>query len=88
MTPTEFALLERKLRANKPARDRSKAKPTVDKIPGSVAGGFRAGKRKRGNSLLKQAPKEATRVVPFNIVDDASGLIVAANVRTVTYRRK
>lgn len=33
-------------------------------------GGFRAGKRKKGNSLLKQAPKMSARVITYTITDE------------------
>lgn len=66
-----------------------KEKRQIGRIPAKlgVSGGHKAGKRRRGNSLLKQAPKTSVRVIPLQIRDNESGLIIATNVRTVKYSR-
>ena len=51
-----------------------------------VSGGFRAGKRKRGNSLLKKAPKNQAHAITF-YVRDADGMLVGS-VRTITSKRE
>lgn len=52
-----------------------------------VSGGFKAGKRKRGNSLLKKQAVTVSRVIPLQVRDNETGLIVADNIRTVVYTR-
>lgn len=51
-----------------------------------VSGGFRKGKRKRGNSLLKRKPTESVSVYRFDAFD-AEGNILALNADMTTYRR-
>lgn len=45
-------------------------------------GGFRAGKRRRGNSLLKVAPKMQSRAVTYYMVDDHGNTIGTVNTIT------
>lgn len=52
-----------------------------------VSGGFKAGKRKKGNSLLKRSPVTTSRVIPIQVRDNETGLIVASDIRTVVYSR-
>lgn len=58
-------------------------------VPGkpasSVAGGFRAGKRKRGNSLIKLKPRETVTAQRATVTDE-HGAIVAENVTMITYK--
>lgn len=51
-----------------------------------VSGGFRAGKRRRGNSLLKRKPNEVTRTFARDLIDE-QGTVRVTNVRTITYKR-
>jgi hypothetical protein len=51
-----------------------------------VSGGFRAGKRKRGTSLLKRKPKQTVHTYSRDLLD-SSGEIVATNIRTISYKR-
>lgn len=48
-----------------------------------VSGGFRAGKRRKGNSLLKRKPREAVKVIKFD-VHDPDGRVVALGATMVT----
>lgn len=52
-----------------------------------VSGGFRAGKRKRGNSLIKRKPREAVTVTRFDVFD-TDGRIVAINADMVTSKER
>jgi hypothetical protein len=45
-------------------------------------GGFRAGKRKRGNSLLKIAPKMQARAITYYVYDANDRLV--GSVKTIT----
>lgn len=54
---------------------------------GTVQGGFRQGKRRKGNSLLKRKPSEAARAIKFD-AHDADGRILALGADTVLYTRK
>jgi hypothetical protein len=49
-----------------------------------VNGGRRAGKRKRGNSVTKKAPKTQTHAITYD-VRDADGILVT-RIRTLNYR--
>lgn len=54
-----------------------------DGIP-AVSGGFRAGKRRRGNSLLKSAPVTTTRITArYSTFQD--GIPIRADERTIHY---
>jgi hypothetical protein len=67
-------------------KQRRESKPAVGKIAGAVSGGFRAGKRRRGNSLIKLAPRETVTTVPATLTDPVTGEVLA-KVRTVVTRR-
>jgi hypothetical protein len=54
--------------------------------PIGVFGGHRTGKRKRGNSLLKVAPKDTTRATIYDATDDHGNTV--ATFKTLTYKRK
>jgi hypothetical protein len=84
LTPAEFALLERKLNASKPKRKQAQA-PKETEIPSAVNGGFRAGKRRRGNSLLKRKPRASTLVTTYNVRDEHGDTV--ATIRTLNYKR-
>jgi hypothetical protein len=86
MSSAKLALIQRKLNANKPKRVQAQANTREDKIAGSVSGGFRAGKRKRGTSLQKRKPNTNAHAITF-YVKNADGETVAS-VRTLSYKRK
>jgi hypothetical protein len=48
-------------------------------------GGFRAGKRKRGNSLIKKAPKASAVTIKYAITDEHDNVV--ARFDTLTYRK-
>jgi hypothetical protein len=50
-----------------------------------VFGGHRTGKRRRGNSLTKKAPRANTTVTTYNIVDTDG--IVVGRINTLRYTR-
>jgi len=63
-----------------------KERRQIGRTPAKLTnGGFRAGKRKRGNSLLRQSPKVNTRVTVFNM-HDADGNYLGA-VSTLRFKR-
>jgi hypothetical protein len=82
----ELARIEQRLRANRPKREQPAPEARETIIPGAVSGGFRAGKRKRGNSLLKRAPKTNAHAITFYIRDELGDTV--DTVRTLSYKRK
>lgn len=60
-----------------------KEKRQIGRTPANLTnGGFRAGKRKKGNSLLKKAPKSSAVTIKYAMVD-ADGNIIGY-VDTIT----
>jgi hypothetical protein len=57
-----------------------------EQAPLGVNGGHRTGKRKRGNSLTKLAPKTTVRAVQYEATDDDGNVV--ARFSTITYTRK
>lgn len=52
---------------------------------GAVNGGFRAGKRKRGNSPLRRKPRASAVAVTYVIRDEFGNYVTS--LKTVTYKR-
>src|SRR4051794_39043323 len=78
----------KKMAVNRPTYvhpDNQDNRNATDETRMSVFGGHRAGKRKRGTSVSKRKPNEASRVVPMD-VHGADGRIIALGVRTVSNR--
>ena len=51
----------------------------------AVNGGFRAGKRKRGTSLLKRKPKQTAHAITYYVKDENGDTV--ASLRTLTYTK-
>jgi len=60
-----------------------KERRQIGRTPAKLTnGGFRAGKRRKGNSLLKKAPKQSTTVKTYYMIDDHGNNL--GNVKTIT----
>lgn len=76
---------EKQTAARRNRRKQRKQAAIPASSPCTVSGGFRAGKRKRGNSLLKQAPRE--QAVAHLTRDDLT-VILADNPQAQAYVSK
>lgn len=84
MSPAQFELMRRKL-AQAP-KSRTVLVDSADSTMPLQNAGHRAGKRKRGTSVLKRKPRASALIVRFDIADE-HGNIVARDIGTVTYHR-
>jgi len=84
----QLVLMQRRLAQAKPTQvdPRIWVTDTGDGRGGGVNGGFRAGKRKRGNSLIKRKPRASTVVTTYVMRDDLGQKL--GEVKTLTYKRQ
>jgi hypothetical protein len=63
-----------------------KQRRQIGRTPAKLTnGGFRAGKRRKGNSLLKQAPKQSATVKTYYMQDEHGNTL--GTVKTLTYKQ-